>query len=227
MTARTVLDALAGGFVTSCQPVRGGVFDDPELVARFARAAQQGGSAGLRVEGLADLGAVRAVSDLPLIGLIKDRAGDREVFITPSRDHVPALVAAGADVVAFDATHRDRDVPVPTMLAAIHQEGVLAMADVATLEEGLAAHAAGAELVGTTLSGYVPGSPEMEGPDLALVQALAEQGVRVVAEGRISTPAQAAEAIRLGAFAVTVGTALTRPELATRTFVDAVRAAGS
>lgn len=222
-----VLDALRGGFITSCQPVRGGAFDRPELVVLFARAAVDGGSAGLRIEGLADLRAVRPVVRLPIVGLVKRSVEGSEVFITPDRADIHALIDAGADIVAFDGTDRPRPEAVRDLIDAVHAGGRLAMADVATLSEGVAAFEAGADLVGTTLSGYAHGGSEADLPDLDLVGAMSDHGIRVVAEGGIGTPEQAAEAIRRGAYAVTVGTALTRPEWATRAFVDAVRAASA
>lgn len=223
------LARLAHGLVASCQPVRGGVFDTPEMVALFARAALAGGCAGLRVEGLADLAAVyqarqALASDVPIIGLVKRNDSGTDVFITPQLSDVSDLVAAGADIVAFDATSRPRPASVVSMIRTIHGSGALAMADVSTVAEGAAAHAAGADLVASTLSGYVPGSPDLPGPDLALVAALAASGVYVVAEGRIGTSEQAAEARRSGAFAVTIGTAFSRPEWIVRAFVDAVAA---
>jgi len=226
----TVLAALRGGLVASCQPVRGGVFDEPELVARFALAALAGGAVGLRVESLADVRAVRqaqirAGSAAPVIGLVKRAVDGSDVFITPALDDVAALLAAGADVVAFDATDRTRPVPVTDMVAAVHAGGALAMADVATVAEGAAAHRAGADLVASTLSGYAPGSPQQDAPDLDLVAALAAEGARVVAEGRIASPGAAAEARRRGAFAVTIGTAFSRPEWIVAAFVGAVAAA--
>jgi N-acylglucosamine-6-phosphate 2-epimerase len=225
-----VVDALAGGLIGSCQPVRGGVFDRPELAARFALAALDGGAAGLRVEGLADLAAVRrALADVgravPVIGLVKREEAGTDVFITPLVDDVRALVAAGADAVAFDATDRPRPVAVADMIVAIHVAGALAMADVATEAEGIAAHRAGADFVASTLSGYAPGSPRLPGPDLELVALLAKAGARVVAEGRIATPADAAAARAHGAYAVTVGTAFSRPEWIVRAFAEAVAGA--
>ena len=225
-----VLAALRGGLVASCQPVRGGVFDEPELVARFALAALSGGAAGLRVESLADVRAVRralaqAGQAVPLIGLVKREVDGSDVFITPALDDVAALLAAGADVIAFDATERTRPVPVAEMVAAVHARGALAMADVATRAEGAAAHRAGADLVASTLSGYAPGSPQQDAPDLDLVAALAAEGVRVVAEGRIASPDDATEARRRGAFAVTIGTAFSRPEWIVAAFVGALAAA--
>jgi N-acylglucosamine-6-phosphate 2-epimerase len=225
------VEAMAGGLIGSCQPVRGGVFDRPELAALFALAALDGGAVGLRVEGLADLAAVRravaaAGRAVPVIGLVKREEPGTDVFITPHLADVGALAQAGADVVAFDATDRVRPVPVADMVAAIHDAGALAMADVATEAEGTAAHRAGADFVASTLSGYAPGSPNLPGPDLDLVALLAKAGARVVAEGRIATPADAAAARAHGAFAVTVGTAFSRPEWIVRAFAEAVAGAG-
>lgn len=221
------------GLIASCQPVRGGVFDRPDLVARFALAALAGGCAGLRVEGLADLVAVRAAADgwaaersrapVPIVGLVKVDAAPDEAFITTTPEHVRALVDAGADVVALDATDRRRPVPVAELLAAIHAAGRPAMADCATAADGAAAAAAGADFVASTLSGYAPGSPDLVGPDLDLVAALAATGVPVIAEGRIATPAHAAAALARGAHAVTIGTAFSRPEWIVEGFVEALR----
>jgi N-acylglucosamine-6-phosphate 2-epimerase len=230
LPAHEVVARLAGGLIASCQPVRGGVFDRPELVALFALAALDGGAVGLRVESLADLRAVRGALDaagrpVPITGLVKRVESGTDVFITPRLDDVRALAEAGADVVAFDATDRERPVPVAELIDAIHALGALAMADVSTEAEGVAAHGAGADFVATTLSGYVPGTPDLPGPDLALVARLARAGARVVAEGRVATPADAAAARGRGAFAVTVGTAFSRPEWVVRAFADAVRVA--
>jgi len=228
--APAVVTRLAGGLIASCQPVRGGVFDRPELVALFALAALDGGAVGLRLESLADLRAVRAALDaagrsVPITGLVKRVEPGTDVFITPRLDDVRALVEAGADVVAFDATQRARPAPVAVLVEEIHARGALAMADVSTEAEGVAAHAAGADFVASTLSGYVPGTPDLPGPDLELVTRLARAGARVVAEGRVATPADAAAARARGAFAVTVGTAFSRPEWIVRAFVEAVGAA--
>jgi putative N-acetylmannosamine-6-phosphate epimerase len=228
--APEVVARLAGGLIASCQPVRGGVFDGPELVALFALAALDGGAVGLRVESLADLRAVRGALDaagrpVPLTGLVKRAEPGTDVFITPRLDDVRALAEAGADVIAFDATDRGRPVPAAQLIDAIHALGALAMADVSTEAEGVAAHGAGADFIATTLSGYVPGTPDLPGPDLALVARLARAGARVVAEGRVATPADAAAARARGAFAVTVGTAFSRPEWIVRAFVDAVAGA--
>ena len=216
------LDAvLRGGLVVSCQPVEGGPLDDDEVVCRLAQAAVAGGAAGLRVEGARRVARVRAAVAAPVIGIVKRDLSGSPVRITPHLQDVCDLLEAGADVIAVDATARARPEPVPALLAAIRGGGAAAMADASCLEDALAAQALGFDIVGSTLSGYT-GGPVPAEPDLALVAALARHGMRVMAEGRLNTPAQAAAAIRAGAWAVTVGSALTRLELATRWFCDAM-----
>jgi N-acylglucosamine-6-phosphate 2-epimerase len=222
LTGPEILASLESSLIASCQPVRGGVFDEPSLVALFALAAASGGCAGLRVEGLPDLAAVRAVTDLPIVGLVKHEPKDSRLFITPLPKDVFELARAGADVIAFDATTRERPVSVWEMIRLIHASGCLAMADVATAAEGAAVHQAGADFVASTLSGYTPDSPSGPEPDFGLISELRSAGARVVAEGRIFTPAQAAKAVRRGAFCVTVGTAISRPELITGSFAAAI-----
>ncbi|MCS7068378.1 MAG: N-acetylmannosamine-6-phosphate 2-epimerase [Meiothermus sp.] len=218
-----ILEQLRHGLIASCQPVRGGPLDAPAMVAALAQATIAGGAVGLRIEGLADLAATRPAVSVPIVGLVKREVAGSPVYITPALSDVRALAEQGADIIAVDATLRPRPVEVGALIEAIHAQGCLAMADVSTLEEGLMAHALGADLVGTTLSGYTDYSSKQQGPDLELVRALAGQGVRVVAEGRIATPLQARQALDAGAFAVTVGTALTRVEWVTRGFVEALR----
>jgi putative N-acetylmannosamine-6-phosphate epimerase len=195
-------------------------------MAALAASAVAGGAAGVRVNGVGDVAAVRAAVEVPLIGLWKD--GDEGVYITPTLGHALAVAEAGADMVALDASARPRrdGLTLRQTVEALHDRaGVLVMADVATYDEGVAAAQAGADLVSTTLSGYTTGQPRPTEPDLALVEKLAaDLTVPVIAEGRISTPDQAAEALRLGAFAVVVGAAITRPTSITQRFASALRA---
>ena len=222
MTPSQILESLRGGLIASCQPVRGGPLDGSHLVSALALATLEGGAVGLRLEGTRDVRATRALTQTPLIGLVKREEPGTEVYITPRLEDVLELLELGVDIVAFDATARPRPVEVARMVQAVHAAGGLAMADVSTFQEGLAAWQAGADLVGTTLSGYTPYSKALEGPDLELVRQLAGAGVRTVAEGRIRTPQEARAALEAGAYAVTVGSALTRLEVVTRSFVDAL-----
>ena len=101
----------------------------------------------------------------------------------------------------------------------------MAMADISTEAEARAAIAAGADIVGTTMSGYTGPGPTPDGPDLGLVGRCAGLGAPVLAEGRYNAPPLAAAAIRAGATAVVVGSAITRPEHITSWFREAVEAA--
>lgn len=219
---QTLLENLSGALIVSCQPVPEGPFDDPELVVRFVRAAEMGGAKAVRVEGIENVKAVCRATILPVIGLVKRTTPGSDIYITPTPEDVKQLAESGASIIAFDATNRERVYLSRDMINVIHAQGCFAMADVATDREGRAAFADGAEFVGTTLSGYTADSPQQTEPDLDLVTRLAGGGVRVIAEGRIVQPAQAAQALHNGAFAVTVGTAITRPEWIARDFTRAL-----
>ena len=216
--------AKAGGLIVSCQPVPGSPLDKPEIVAAMALAAEQAGAVALRIEGIENLRATREQVTIPIIGIIKRDLSDSPVRITPYLDDVDALAAAGASIIAFDGTDRPRPVPVQDVLARIHHHGLLAMADCSSLEDGVYCHHQGAEIIGSTLSGYL-GGPVPDAPDLALVKALSEAGCRVIAEGRYNSPALAAQAMQQGAWAVTVGSAITRLEHICEWFTQAMREA--
>lgn len=214
--------ASGGGLIVSCQPVPESPLDKPEIVAAMAQAAAQAGAVALRIEGIANLRATRALVSVPIIGIIKRDLDDSPVRITAFLEDVDALAQGGADIIAIDGTDRVRPATVEALLARIHHHGLLAMADCSSLEDGLACQGLGAEIIGTTLSGYTTPQTPSE-PDLALVKALSEAGCRVIAEGRYNTPEQAAEAIRQGAWAVTVGSAITRLEYVCQWYTSALK----
>ncbi|MDX2969110.1 N-acetylmannosamine-6-phosphate 2-epimerase [Kribbella solani] len=206
--------ALAPGtLVVSCQAGPENPLYGPAGMALMAQAAAAGGAGAIRANGPDDIAAIRAVTDLPIIGIHKlgDPAG---VFITPTYEAAAGAVAAGADLVALDATLRPRPDgrPLAGQIDRIHAElGVPVMADVDTLDAGLAARDAGADLVATTLSGYTNGRPPA-GPDVELVRQLAAKlDCPIVAEGRIRTPADVRGVCDAGAYAVVVGHAITNP----------------
>lgn len=215
------IERLRGSLIVSCQPVVGGPLDRPDIVVGFALAALASGATAVRIEGIANVTAVRAATDAPIIGLVKRDFPGTTVRISAILADVEALADAGADIVAFDATAYPRPVPAADLLAAIHQRGRLAMADISTAAEAAEAARLGADLIGTTLSGYMEGDVP-EAPDFALVAAVAGLGKPVIAEGRIRTPEQARAAIAAGAYAVVVGSAITRPEHITEWFASAV-----
>jgi N-acylglucosamine-6-phosphate 2-epimerase len=220
------LAAIRGGLVVSCQAPPGDPLRDPGIQARIAASVVAAGAVGVRLNEVPDVRQARAAVTVPIIGLCKD--GEDGVYITPSLEHALAVVDAGAHIVAIDGTGRSRPDgrDLATTIAAIHERtGALVLADVSTLEEGVAAAKAGADAVATTLSGYTAYSRPPTGPDLELIRALAARvGVPVLAEGRIRTPEQAHAALAAGAWAVVVGTAITAPARLTAQFILALEA---
>ncbi|GGO38657.1 N-acetylmannosamine-6-phosphate 2-epimerase [Deinococcus humi] len=223
MPDRTVLDGLKGGLIVSCQANPDSPLRDPYIISRLALAAEKGGAVGLRVQGLEDVEAVRAVTALPIIGLTKTDRDDTEVYITPTAAEGVRLAELGAQIVALDATSRPRPEALAEMFAAIHAAGALVMGDISTLDEARAAYDQGADIVSTTLSGYTPYSRQLAGPDWELMQELHGAGLTFVAEGRLNSPADAAQSMQLGASFVVVGSAITRPDVITGWFKQALR----
>ena len=219
------LDAVRGGLVVSVQAPPGSPLASPEIMSAIARAAELGGAVGIRAEATADIRAIKDAVSVPVIGLIKRDEPGSPVRITPTVDDALAVADAGADVVAVDATLRTRasGLSAHDLLAELTAAlEVPLLADVDSLEAGVAARAAGADAVATTLSGYTGDGSPPEEPDLDLVARLAgELDCPVLAEGRYSTPAQVAAALDAGAFAVVVGAAITDPTALTRRLAEA------
>jgi len=211
------IQALKNGLIVSCQPVKGGAMDTAGMVVGFGLAALDGGAAGLRIESADYVRAVRAATDKPIIGLVKRDLDDTPVRITPWLEDVDALAAAGADVIAYDATQRIRPIETRALIDRIHAHGRIAMADCSILSDVEQALAEGAEIVGTTLAGYT-GPIEPTEPDFSLITAASKLTPLVIAEGNVRTPEQASKALASGAFMVVVGSAITRPEFVTSWF---------
>jgi N-acetylmannosamine-6-phosphate 2-epimerase/N-acetylmannosamine kinase len=176
---------------------------------------------GVRANGPEDVAAIRSSVDVPIIGIAKLMQADGRVLITPSFESARELVAAGANAIALDCTERGQRLGALGRLARIRAEfGVPVLADIATIEEARAAQAAGADFVLTTLRGYTPETRHIRDFDVQFVRDLArELETPVIAEGRIGTPQQAAAALEAGAFAVIVGTAITRPDAIVHRFI--------
>ena len=222
MSINPLIRSLKGKLIASVQAYPGEPLRCPETMAQMSLACEQGGAAAIRCQGLADIAAIKGRCDVPVIGIWKD--GHEGVYITPTLRHARACVAAGADIVAIDATDRPRPDgrTVADTLIPLKEEGVLTMADCATIEDIRRAVGLGFDMVSTTLShGTAAIDCTMaDGPDLPLLrQAVTEfPEVPVVCEGRVHTPAEARAAIDAGAWAVVVGTAITHPTSITSWF---------
>ncbi|MBO3130371.1 N-acetylmannosamine-6-phosphate 2-epimerase [Dermatophilus congolensis] len=223
----TMIEQMRGGLVVSCQAYPGDPLRHPETMAQMAAAVEHGGAVAVRAQGIADVAAVKGRTTVPVIGIWK--AGEQGVFITPTLRHARAVALAGADVIALDGTRRPRPdgLTLAETITRFKEEFDLpVMADCGCLADGLAAAEAGADLIGTTLCGYTGERPRSDGPDLETIEQLVHHldGARpVVAEGRIHTPAQARQALDLGAHSVVVGTAITHPTSITGWFVNALQ----
>lgn len=223
----TFVNQVRGRMIVSCQALPHEPLYGAEIMARMAIAAKEGGAAAIRANTPVDIVAIRAAVDLPIVGLYKVDMPGYDVYITPTVAHARTVAAAGADVIAIDATARPRPEfeHLADFIAAIQTTtGLPVLADISTYDEGMAAQAAGADIVSTTMSGYTPYSPRLDGPDLELVTALAGAlDVPLLAEGRYHTPQQVAAALHAGALSVVVGGAITRPQEITRRFVQAIQ----
>jgi len=213
--------------IVSCQARADNPLHGPRFMAAMAKAAEKGGAGGIRANGVEDIRAIRAVTELPILGIDKQLDPQGNLIITPDLESARRIVEAGADLVALSCAFYQRpDLPCLHTLIRDIQDGlgVPVMADCSTLEEGLWAAEAGADVVASTLSGYTPATQGLhQGPDLELVAFLARQTeVPVIAEGRIWTPQEARAAFEAGAFAVVVGTAITNPTEITRRFVGSL-----
>jgi len=208
---QTITEAVRGRLIVSCQAPADSPLAAPEMITAMAQAAVLRGAAAVRINTPAHIHAVRQGVRVPIIGLWKQVLPATPVYITPRFADAAAVAAAGADVIALDATQRDRPEPLEPLIARIHAElGKLVMADVDSLASAQAAVAAGADWVGTTLFGYTEATATETPPSWDLLRALVQAlPVPVLCEGGIASPAMAAQALALGAHAVVVGTAIT------------------
>jgi len=229
MNTSAFLDHIRGTLIVSAQAPDGHVLRDTTAMVFMARAAEAGGSSAIRCGGYGGLDDIRAISaavDIPVIGLTKEGADG--VYITPTVESARAVIDAGATVAAIDATDRPRrdGSTFADQVAAVHAAGGIAMADIATPAEAVAAVAAGADLISTTLAGYTEHRAKTPGPDLDLireVRQLVGDDVFLIGEGRFHTPDDVRAGRQAGADAIIAGTAITDPAWITARFVEGAR----
>ena len=221
------LDQVKGKLIVSCQALKDEPLHGSAIMAKMALAAAQGGAAAIRANGREDIIAIKKEVNLPVIGLVKRNYKNYEVYITPTKKEIEELMEAGVDVIALDATKRKRPngEELEELIEYIQHHGVLAMADISTLQEGMEAVRKGADIISTTISGYTEYTKsDNNGPDIQLVKDLCEHSsIPVIAEGRIKTPEEAVQVLNMGAHAVVVGSAITRPQLITESFTNALK----
>lgn len=231
MTKQELFDLIRGTIVVSCQATPGEplYMKDQSVMYLMARAAKLAGAKMIRTSSVRDIVEIKEETGLPVIGLIKREYPGYTGRITMTMREVDECMEAMADIVSIDCTFNERaDGLTPgEFLQQVKAKypNIIIMADCATLEEAKAAYEAGADLVGSTMNGYTPQTRDCKGePNYELVrQMVAELPCPVIAEGRVHTPEQARRMLEIGAWAVVVGGAITRPlEIANR-FMAAVK----
>lgn len=191
-----------------------------------------GGAKALRLAGERDIKNIKNLyPDLIVIGITKpDKIPDNYrdlVYITPGIKDCEKIIRAGADIVAFDGTKRKRPngETLEDLICYIKSQNKLAMADVATFEEAKNAVELGVDIVSSTLSGYTAETqnyPDM--PDFDLVQKIKKNlDVFAILEGKIWEVNDVKKAFKIGADAVVIGSAVTRPQLITKRFIKAAK----
>lgn len=222
-----VIEQLRHGLIVSCQALPGEPLHGTHHMVAMAKAAELSGAVAIRANSPMDVRAIKNACNLPVIGLDKQNYPNSDVYITPTIKEIRGLIDAGADIIATDATDRPRpdEMSVKDFFKAIRElTDIPIMADVSEISEGIIAQAYGADIVSTTMAGYIPNGPQLERPDYSLMKSLCSKlTVPVIAEGRIWTPEEAVCCLGIGVYAVVVGSAITRPQLITERFVMAMK----
>lgn len=214
---------LKRGLIVSCQAVKGEPLYGLHMMGHFARAAVLGGAVGIRANYVSDIEEIKQQVDVPVIGIIKAEYDGSDVYITPTLKEVKALLTTGCEVIALDATKRER--PGGEKLADLvkyireNAPGVEIMADCSDFEEAKAADEMGFDYVGTTMRSYTPYTAGVSIPDYDLLKKMtAELSAKVIAEGGIWETAQLQKVLDCDPYAVVIGSAITRPMDITKRF---------
>ncbi|MTJ13845.1 N-acetylmannosamine-6-phosphate 2-epimerase [Anabaena sp. UHCC 0187] len=217
---------LPKGLIVSCQAPVNSPLHDPYVIAAMAKAAVNNGAVAVRIDTPSHIQAVREKVQVPIIGLWKQVITGSDVYITPQFHHAVAVAEAGADIIAIDATTRNRpeDEKLADIITLIHQQlNKPVMADVDTFEAAQLAVNAGADIVGTTLFGYTAETKNFSPPGWELLTQIIENlDTFVICEGGISSPEMAKKALDLGANAVVVGGAITGIDLLVKAYNSAL-----
>lgn len=227
-----ILKKIKNNIIISVQAQSNEPLYDEKCMLSMMQSVINGGAAGLRVANVRDVKNAKENFDVPIIGITKPNIIPQNykelVYITPTVKDCVDLIEAGADIVAFDATVRkniisDNNSSLNEIISIIKNANKIAMADISTYEEAKTAYEKGVDIISTTLSGYTIDShlsPKDE-PDFDLLKKLTSSfNVPVILEGKIWEPKDVKKAFELGAFSVVIGSAVTRPQLIVKRFID-------
>ena len=223
------MEKIHNNLIVSCQALEGEPLHSSFIMSKMALAAQMGGAKGIRANSVEDIHAIKKEVDLPIIGIIKKDYVGTDVYITPTMKEVDALVEEGVDIIAMDATIQSRlnDLSLDDFFKAVKEKypHQLFMADCSTVEEAIHADELGFDFIGTTLVGYTPQSQNLkiENNDFEIIKEIVKHVKHpVIGEGNIDTPEKVKRVLELGCYSVVVGSIITRPQLITKSFVEAI-----
>lgn len=223
------IEKLKGKLIVSCQALPEEPLHSSFIMGRMAVAAKEGGASGLRANSKEDIKEMQSLVELPVIGIVKRDYKDSKVYITPTMKEVDELMEVKPEIIAMDATSALR--PGGKTLDEFFEEvkekypQQLFMADCSTVEEALHADEIGFDFIGTTMVGYTEQSANLkiENNDFEIIrEILSKVKQPVIAEGNINTPEKVKRVIELGCFSVVVGSIITRPQVITKSFADAL-----
>lgn len=221
---------LQGKLIVSCQALPHEPLHSSFIMGRMALAAKEGGALGIRANTKEDIKEIQSVVDLPVIGIVKRDYEDSKVYITPTIKEIDELMEVKPEIIAVDATSdlRPGNMTLDEFFHQIKEKypEQLLMADCSTVEEALHADELGFDFIGTTMVGYTEQSKglRIEENDFEILREIvAKAKHKVIAEGNINTPEKAKRVIELGAFSVVVGSIITRPQLITKSFAEALK----
>lgn len=223
------VESLKGKLIVSCQALPHEPLHSSFIMGRMARAAKEGGAFGIRANTKEDIKEIQQNVDLPIIGIVKRDYEDSEIYITPTMKEIDELMEVEPEIIAMDATIslRPGGKTLDEFFAEVKAKypNQLFMADCSTVEEALHADELGFDFIGTTMVGYTKQSEgdKIEENDFEILRKIVEKAKHlVIAEGNINTPEKAKRVVELGAFSVVVGSIITRPQLITKSFAEAL-----
>lgn len=225
-----VLDRIKNGLIVSCQALEDEPLHSSYIMGKMALAAKKGGAVGIRANSKEDIAEIKKMVDLPIIGIVKRNYKDFNVYITPTMKEIDELVEVGVDIVAIDATNRERPYgkSLGDFVKNIRKKypNIILMADISNFEEAIKAERLGFDIIATTLVGYTEYSKEesIDKNDFDFLKKIIRNvNIPVIAEGKIDTPQKAKRCLELGTHSVVVGSAITRPQIITKKFVDEIK----
>ena len=226
------LEQVKNGVIVSCQALSDEPLHSSFIMSRMAKAAKESGAIGIRANSIVDIQAIQDTVNLPIIGIIKQVYDNSEVFITPTLKEIRAVCATNVEVVAIDATLRERPdgMSLIEIIKIIKKEypDTLLMADTSSLEDVKAANESGFDIIGTTLHGYTEDTKglDISNNDFEYLKSVLEVAILpVIAEGKIDLPEKAKRVLELGCTSVVVGGAITRPKEIAERFVNTAASA--